>query len=464
MKEMNRWSISNLANQYEEQLANGQSLHLNEQDFLKLIEYYDEEGESSKALFVLEEAIGKYLFSVDFYIRKAELLMDLGQEEEALDVLGQANTFAPGSVEINLLRAEALNYLGKRNEALQVLDESKNNIPGTLLSEVLLMESLIYEHHKEYDAMFDILKEGVIHDPKNNEAVERLGLSIELTKQYEAGIIINEAIIDLHPYSHLAWYNLGNCHRALGNLEEAIEAFEYVIAIDEQYEYAYYECADLRFDNKQYELCIPYYLDLLPVATPSDTGDIHFKIAICYHLLAQYSEAIKHLHIAQKTTFFQDNTYFLLGHCSLMKGNTKEAAYYFTKAIALEPNKAEYYTNFAEVKIQEEDYQAAQQYFDKAISVDPKATETWVNYAMFYFDLGHTDNAFGLLDEAAHHLEPIIATYMRVAFLFLTEKRNEGSILLWEALLKDYDSHEIIFKIAPDLENDSDIRAIIAVV
>ena len=464
MKEMNRRSITKLVNQYENQLSNGDPIHLDEESFLKLIEYYDEEGDIKKAFLVLEDALAKYIFSVDFYLKKAELLMDMGEEEEALDVLGEANTFAPGSIEINLLKAEALNYLGKEAEALEVLEASKVNVPPSILSEVLLMESLIYEHNDQYSAMFDVLKKAVIHDPKNKEAVERFGLSTELTRRFQEAIVVNEAIIDAHPYAHLAWYNLGNAHRTLGNMEEAIDAFEFVIAIDDKYQYAYYECASIHFDNKAYAKAIRFYLDLLPIVEQDDRGDLHFKIGACYHLSGQYSNAKKHLLIAQKTSIFQDRVFFLLGNCALLEGLTKEAAYYYNKAISIEPDNGDYYSNLAEVKVLEEDYEAARDYYKKALRLNPDSMQIWVDYIIFYFDLGHTDKAFAVLDMAAVHIDIIKVEYIKIALLFLAGKRNEGSMLLWDALAKDYKSHRIIFKIAPELEDDAEIRAIIDVV
>ncbi len=464
MKEMNSWSILKLVHRYEAQMAKGSFLNLDEESFHILIEYYALDGQTRNALFVAEHALRKYIFSVDFYIRKAELLLALGQEDKALDVLSEANTFAPGSVEINLLKAEALNHLGERDAALQLLDECKVNIPDSILSEVLLMESIVYEHHCEYDAMFDALKKAALRDPENNEAVERLGFAMELTSRFTEGITVNEAILDAHPYSRLAWFNLGNANRALDNYEAAIEAYKFVMAIDEKFEYAYHECASLYFEHQEYVKALDLYLELTSIVKAEDQGDLHFKIGACYHLLSQYSNAKKHLLIAQKTSAFQDKVFFILGNCSLLEGNLKEASYYYKKAISIQPEIGEYYTNLAEVKILEEDYEAARDNFEKAVSVEPGSISIWIDYIVFYFDIGHVEKAFSLLDRTAAYIDIFKVYYMRIALLFLSGKKNEGRILLWDTLIQDYDSHEIIFKIAPELEDDSDIRAIIAVV
>ena len=464
MKEKNRRSLSKLVDQYEHQLETGEQIHLDEQSFLKLIDYYDENGQIDKALFVVGQAIEKYLFSVDFYLRKAELLLDLGDETEALDVLEQANTFAPGSIEINLLKAEALNYLDERDAALQILNDSKSNVPKSILSEIFLMESLVYEHHADLDAMFDVLEQAVVNNPKNNEAVERLGLAMELTERYREGIKINEVIIDQHPYSHLAWYNLGNAYRALDKTEEAIDAYKYAIAIDERFEYAYHACAAIYFLDEKHEQALEYFKDLLKIVHPSERGEIHLKIGSCYHLTNRNQLAKKHLLIAQKTSFYQDTVYFLLGSCALMDGTPKEAGYYFEKAVSINPDNGAYHANLAKVRIQEEAYDEAVSHYKKAIDLHPDSTDIWADYILFYFDLGYEDKAFQLLDSATHYLGEVIAGYIRVALLYLAGKRNKGSILLWELLMEDYEAHDVIFRIAPELEEDSEINAIIAVI
>ncbi|MEZ4799105.1 MAG: tetratricopeptide repeat protein [Flavobacteriales bacterium] len=55
------------------------------------------------------------------------------------------------------------------------------------------------------------------------------------------------AFIEKHPYSFPAWYNLGNAYQKLDQLEEALDAYDYCLAIQNDFAPAYYNKAHALF-------------------------------------------------------------------------------------------------------------------------------------------------------------------------------------------------------------------------
>jgi tetratricopeptide (TPR) repeat protein len=223
-----------------------------ENSFLTIIEFYHNEDRLKEAIEVAGQAIERYLFSVDFYLKKAELLIDAGDEQAALNTLEQAENFAPGQLEILLLKAEALTYMDRGGEALELLDYARAFNDGANQGELYLLESLVHEFHQDYDQMFHVLKDALKQDPQNDEILERIWVAVELSRKYKQSITLHKQIIDKHPYSYFAWYNLGHAYAYLGNYKDAIEAYEYAFIINEKFEYAIRDCAELCFETGQF--------------------------------------------------------------------------------------------------------------------------------------------------------------------------------------------------------------------
>ena len=55
---------------------------------------------------------------------------------------------------------------------------------------------------------------------------------------------LHQKIIDQQPYSELAWFNLGSAYQGLKLYEKAIDAYQYAVAIDEKFDYAYRNMGD----------------------------------------------------------------------------------------------------------------------------------------------------------------------------------------------------------------------------
>ena len=71
--------------------------------------------------------------------------------------------------------------------------------------------------------------------------------------------------------------------------------------------------------------------------------------------------------------------------------------------------------------------------------------------------------ALNTLDEAEMMSEGTELLYCRVACLFQLGRRKEGLFLLGQALTDNFDMHDALFDLQPDLETDNEVLAVIAV-
>lgn len=444
-----------LVAEYENLSENGIPAFFDEKVYLKLIAFYREDDQLDRALEVVEHALQHHGFSSDFYIKKAQLLLDAHKEEETLQVLDKAATFAPSEPEINLLRAEALIYMGYAQDAFSIIEQLKENNDRKVLSDVYLVEALAYESREEFERMFYALKAALKENPANKEALERLWLCVELSKKYEESVALHEEILEVDAYSFMAWYNLGHAHAYLGNYEVAIEAYEYAFLIDENFEYAYRDCADLCFELKQYNKALNIYLEY--VENFEADGDVLLFIGRCYQYMGDYDAARTAFTRAIYLDPLNDEVYFHIGECYARENNWDNAIHYYRKALSIEDQQEEYYAALALAYVQTEVDEKAAPNFKRAIDIAPEESKYWINYANFLMETGQGEAALQLLEEAEDYAAGTELLYARIACLFYIGRRQEALYWLGEALYEDYAAYPSLFHFYPALEEDREI-------
>ncbi len=452
-------AILDLIAAYEASLEQGSEVFFEEKIYLQLIEYYEHEDQPERALQATEYAIRNHSYSSDFYLKKAQLLIDNEQNTQAISILEQANLIFPGEPEIGLLKAEALANMGLHEEALALLNEMKTDASAMTTSNILVCESVIYEIMEEYERTFYALKAALLEHPKNTDALERIWFAVEIAKKYKESIELHQYILEEDPYSHLAWYNLGHSHAYLGNYSEAIEAYEFAFVINEKFEFAYRDCAEICFEIKQYQKALNCYLEIAEHFEPD--SELFLSIGQCYQHLENYKTARNYYHRALDLDSMSDEVLFHLGCCYAAEGKWKSAIRAYIQAIRIEKEREEYYAALGEAYTEIGEQVKAETNFKKAIDVAPDQSQYWLQYTSFLIEADRVEEALEVLQEANDYAEGTELLYCRIACLFAINRRQEALYWLGEALEEDFDMHHLLFEVMPDLKQDADVAKLI---
>lgn len=453
-------ALLDLVTDYETLREQGRDLYWEEKVFAQVIEYYERENQLSRAIEVTNCAIKIHAYSPDFYLKKAQLLIDNHQESQALKVLEEASIFAPLDAEIGILRAEALARMGLHEEALELLETLKQGAGATILANIYVCEAAVYEHAEEYERMYYALKKALRENPRHEEALELMWVSVEATRKYQESIDLYQEIIETDPYSYLAWYNLGHAHAYQGNYKEAIEAYEYAFLTNETFEFAYRDCAEMCFEIKQYRKALQCYEEVLERFEAD--SELYFCMGQCHQQLEDYTSARALYRKALSLDHYNDEILFAIGECYARTGNWKRAVSAFKKAIDFEDNREEYYAALAEAYAELGDWQEAETNFKKAVDLAPEQIQYWMQYTGFLIESDRVEEALDVLQEAEDYSTGAELLYCRIACLFALGRRQEALYWLGEALEEDYDMHESLFEVLPSLRNDPDVIQVIS--
>ncbi len=457
----NRHTLFQLTLKYEEMLDTGNVFFKKESSYRELIDYYEHECLLEKALEVADFAIHQFAFSIEFFLKKAELLLQLKEMERALAILDQVDILSPGCLESSLLRAEGLAALGLHEETFSLLDDLKlQALPGEL-SDILVSEALIYEQMKEYERMFYILKAALEANPSNAEALSRMWFCVEYAQKYEESILLHEQILEEDPFNALAWYNLGAAHHYLCNHEEAIEAYEYAFLTKIEFEFAYRDCAEVCLYVENYQKALQCYQEVLQRFEPD--ADLFLHIGICYQRLGNYLVARTFFERAVEFDSYCDEAYFHIGECYAKQKEWYKAISTFLRAIRLNDVNEEYFFGLAEAYCQTGNFKKAELYYRQAADTAPEDSRYWIRLVQFLMERQRSDEAFEVLDEAEENTFDPALLYFRSACLFEMGQKQEALLVLEEALYEDFDARKALFHLLPVLEKDIEVQAVISI-
>ena len=449
-----------LVAEYETKKELGEVVFLEESSFFRLISYYERENHLEQALEVLSDALTHYRFSADFYIKKAQLLIDLHRDVAALDALDEAEIYAPAEPEILLLRVELLAYTGHQEDALRLLHEIRELASEGDMADLLLTESIVYETQNDFDAMFDSLVMALEKDPTHQEALDRFWICVEVTRKYEGSIPILEKLLNDNAYSSPAWYDLGHAYAYQGDYMKAITAYEYAFLSNPHFEEAYRNCASLCLELQQFQRALSILQDVLEQFPPD--ADLYFDMGRCYQGLEQFQMARTFFQEALRLDPGDDEVLFELGNSFASEQKWKQASRYFKKAIELDNKRDEYYAALADACAELGILDEAETYYRLAITQAPEEIRYWLSFAMVLLEEEKVDKALELLEEAEEYAPGAELLYCRVVCLITGGKRQEALYWLGEALLEDYDMHHYLFEIIPSLREDSGVLSLIS--
>jgi tetratricopeptide (TPR) repeat protein len=456
----NSLAIIDLVADYELKEQENKSIFFEEAAFLHLISYYDQERMVERAFEVAECAMLCHPFSTHLLLRKALLLIKTQQEAKALDVLTKAEMFSPNDLEIHLLRIEAIARLGNTNDAILALETLKVEVTQAELTRVYVTEAIVYECLEYYDQMFYALKAALEVDYANTYALERLWLCVELSKKFVESIELNQYVLDQNPYSYLAWYNLGHSYAFTGYYEKAIEAYEYAYLINEDFEFAYRDCAELCFELMQYEQALNCYFEVLEHFEPD--ADLYMRIGQCHFYLNHIKEARHHLSRAAIMDTMNDEVFYFMGMCYAKELNWNNAIRFFEKAIEIESRREEYFIQIAEAFVQLNNIEAAEEHYQEATEIAPEQVTCWYAYAKFLIGLKREEEAFEVLKEAKDYILSSEWICAKIACYMLMNHDQKALPKLVALLEEDPDAYHSLFLIEPSLKANKNVQSIIS--
>src|ERR1044072_3110379 len=284
---------------------------MEEEEFERVIEYYFQNSNEEQALLACEIARTYYPFSANVLLLKAEILTQAQKYGQALKTLDEMEQYDSNNLDAVLLRSDILLGQFKYDQAALWLENKSGEFEKKEKIEILLELSDVYDECEEFDAVFDTLKRVIKVDRRNEEALQKICFWAEFTERLEESIALHTQLTEEDPYNALAWFNLGAAYQGLKLYEKAIDSYEFCVAIDEKFEFAYRNMADAYMRLKWYGSAIEVLEKHLEIAKPEDV--IFEAMGYCWEKQKDYSRARDYYRQASQLSPQDDGIFYKIG-------------------------------------------------------------------------------------------------------------------------------------------------------
>src|SRR4051794_3371890 len=367
--------LKELLRQYENLRAGKVHAFLEEDAFERIIDHFDEIDDFPKALEVAETGLEYFPFSSQLLIKNADLLIVTRKYQEALELLDRALLFDSSDINIPILKTDAYLALDQQEKAVEILEDALQHFEGEERQELLFELADVYDDYEEFDKVFDCLKLILEEDLTNEEALYKICFWTDFTGRNEESIKLHLNIIEEHPFNEIAWFNLAAAYQGLKLFEKAIDAYQYAIAIDEKFDYAYRNIGDAYIRLKKYKDAIEALEKVLELSKPEEV--IYEAIGHCYDRLKNFAQARFHYRKASHLNPEDSKLLYKVACTYYNEGQFVSAVKQLESALKIDRLQHEYNLLMGECKLQLNEWKEAIQFLSTAIRVRPKNIAGW---------------------------------------------------------------------------------------
>lgn len=425
--------IRELIKQFQNLKSGRGNSFLEEEAFEKIIDYFDDVEDIPQALEAVEMGIEQYPYSSMLHIKKADLMIATRRYHEALEVLGHAELLDRNNINLYILKTDAYLALDQQEKAVELLENGLSLFEGEEKIEMLFELADVYDDYEEFDKVFDCLKLILRQDPSNEEALYKICFWTDFTGRNDESIKLHQRIIEDHPYSELAWFNLGAAYQGLKLYEKGIDAYKYAVAIDEKFDYAYRNMGDAYIRLRKFKDAIESLERVLELSRPEDV--IYEAIGHCYDKLKNYAQARFYYKKASHLNQEDSKLHYKIACTYINEGQWNTGMKQLQIALQIHRLQPEYNLAMGECKMHLGEYREAIQYFSNVVSQRPKNISSWEALIRCLYIGEYYDEAIDQVAAAVKLTEnkPIFTFYLS-AIYFAMGRTKEGLVQLENAM------------------------------
>lgn len=406
---------------------------LEEDDFERIINYFDEKDNIPEALEAVEIGMEQFPYSSPLMVRKADLFLATRRYLEALDLLNQASLFDSMEINIYILKTDAYLALDQQDKAVELLEEALQIFSGSERIELLFELADVYDDYEEFDKIFDCLRMILEDEPTNEEALYKICFWTDFTGRNEESIYLHKKIIDENPYNEIAWFNLAAAYQGIKLYEKAIDAYQYALAIDEKFDYAYRNMGDAYLRLRKYKEAIEVLEKVLELSRPEDV--IYEAIGHCYHRMGNTAQARFNYKKAVHLSPDDSKLHYKIATTYMLEKQWQMAIKHLENAMRIHRNTPEYNLAIGECKMNLHEFKDAVIYFGNVVRHKPKNIAGWEALIRCLFVAEYFEEAAEQCLAAIKSTDskPIFIYYY-AASLFFLGKPKDGLLYLEKAL------------------------------
>lgn len=446
----------NTVKRFEDMIRSKKDLFFDVDEFEDLVQHYSAVNDTAKALKAIEYGLSQHPQSAALMLVCAQLYLSVHKPQEALKYIRKAETFEPFNLDLAHSKAVIFSQLRQHDKAIEQFKKAVDFADAEEKEDMLLQLAFEYENADKYPLAIETLKNILEINDENETALYELGYCFDLENKTEEGKDYFLAFIDRHPYSHIAWFNLGITYSKLSLYEKAIEAYDFCIAIKEEFSSAYFNKAQCYISQDLYEKALECFNESL-IIDPHDPL-VYSYMGECFEKLETYDQAIHFYKKAVEEDDYFPEAWTGIASCFYELGMDLEALPYVNKAIEIDNLYWEAYHLKGDILRQLGRQEEALLAYEKVYEFDEENENIYIDLALTHDELGNSDAAIDYFKEGLVEQEKNAKLlYNFVAFLLKKGQTMLAMFYLDTALKNHFESHHELFEAYDDAQYNTEV-------
>jgi tetratricopeptide (TPR) repeat protein len=445
--------VKELVERYERCLQEGRPCYFDVDELEDISDFYLNKGKNQESTEVVEMGLRLHPNSSILWLRRATLYLEIDDTKRALQILDRIPERE--DTEAILIRSEIYIRQGKQEEALQLLhrimDEETSDRSNLALdiSGILIQDS----QHKE---AIGFLLQALSYDEKNIELLFELAYGYEQLDDTNAAIAIYHRILDIDPYCSEIWFNLGQASFNEFRYHDAIDAYDFVLAINSKDHFALLQKAHALFQSSQYVAAAETYREYAEAT--QDTAVSQVYEGESWEKAGLFDQAIICYQKAYEMDHRNVDALTGMGICLMEKEQFKDSLLWFERALRVDQKISETWVYMAEVFVNMEMADEAIFCYVRSLDIDPEQADVLAALGNLQFDAGNYSKSFEYYQQA-EELDPLLpglSLYYALLYGKIGDIEHSRQCLS-EALKDNPDAQEVydeFFNESEDLEDD----------
>lgn len=444
---------SELIKRYEQFQAGKGPGYFDVEELETIVDYFLRKGKTKEGSKALDLGLKLHPGNSNLQSKRAKIYLAVGETQKAMRIL---ESFGDSSeYELQLLKAEAYVKSGRSKEAelicQTIIDDEQEDIDN-----VSIDIAFIFIADMNIEKAIHFLKIGDKYNPQNIDLLFELAFCYEQLLESDKAIETYNRIINIDSFLSEAWFNLGQVYFVQLDYKNALNAYDFALAINENDSLACLQKAHAHFQIEDFAQAIESYLDYGKMT--GENWQTNLFIGESYEKMELFDQAIAYYKLS--LTEKEENYDALTGIsiCLLEKELFVDSMYFTKKALEINESAPDAWVYLAEALVGEDNLDDALIAYIKSITLEPNQPDTLMAIANICMDKGEWKTALDYY-LAAYDLDntlEFIDLFIAVAF-FKNDDIPASRIYLNQAIAQNLDAYRLFFEVCGDA-NEADFH------
>jgi tetratricopeptide (TPR) repeat protein len=439
----------------------GRDVFFDASDIADIASYFTEEGDYSQARLALDMARAQHPSSAEVLLAEAKYFMNIEELEKAAKITDEVILSEPFNPDPMILRGAIASRMGRFRDAIYWY---KKAIPlcEEDATDIYLDLAFACQYDEDYDQGVYWLKRILEEEPDNEAALFEMLFLFDLKGDLQGYVSFLNEYIDKHPYSDLAWYNLGVTYMKLHKYRKAIDAFGYATLINEHFSPAWHNMANSHINLGQYNKALECFRESILHEPP--TAEVYTMMGECCEKLQRFETAMEYYQEAVSLNGEHADAWIGMGVVLGMQGNLDAAILMAEKGLELEMQNGMSWYVYAELLEKANRVEETEYAYLRSITLEPENKEVWLDYTHF-LSLTHSPRRAAEITREALNVFPDDEglLYRLVAYQLNAGMKQLALENLEIALNINFEGHEDMLSYYPDALKHHDIAEMLEI-